>query len=258
MDSQMKTGTGPAISVIMPAYQAARYLAKAVGSVKAQDCEQAWELIIVDDCSTDKTAQIAKRLAASDARIRYLRQEENKGVAAARNRGIQAARGRYVAFLDADDWWDADKLKLQMECIGRTDAVLCCTGRELVRPDGTGTGHIIPVPQKITYKMMMRTNIIPCSSAIVRTDVAREFGFVHDECHEDYILWLRILKKYKVAVGVDVPALKYRLSGGGKSRNKLKSARMQYGSYRYLGYGRLQAFYYMVFYTLNGFRKYLG
>ncbi len=247
----------PVISVIMPAYQAQQYIAQAIASVQKQTYEEPWELLVIDDCSTDGTMQVVRQLAA-DPRIRYLRMKKNRGPAAARNLGILKARGTYVAFLDADDWWDADKLKLQMACIQRTDAVLCCTGRELVQPDGTPSGRVIGVPEQITYRMLLHTNVIPCGSVVLRADVAREFGFAGDRYHEDYILWLRILKKYKTASGVDVPALKCRLSEGGKSRNKWKSARMQYGSYRYLGYGRLQAFYYMIFYTFYGLRKYFG
>lgn len=247
----------PVISVIMPAYQAGRYIGQAIDSVRQQTCREPWELLIIDDCSTDDTRRIVESYA-SDPRIRYIRQTHNQGAAAARNRGIQLARGTYAAFLDADDWWDSDKLRLQMKCIARTKAVLCCTGRELMNPDGTPKGRIIPVPKQITYPMLLRTNVIPCGSVVLRTEIAREFGFEHDECHEDYILWLRILKKYKTAAGVNVPALKCRLSAGGKSRNKLKSARMQYGSYRYLGYGRIRSFYYMIFYTLYGFCKYLA
>ena len=101
-------------------------------------------------------------------------------------------------------------------------------------------------------------DVIPCGSVVLRKEIAQEFGFVCDRFHEDYILWLRVLKKYKTAAGINVPALKCRLSEGGKSRNKWKSAQMQYGSYRYLGYGRLQAFYYMIFYTLHGCCKYWG
>ena len=247
----------PVISVIMPAYQAGRYIGQAIESVLGQTCKETWELLVIDDCSTDDTSKIVYRYA-KDPRIRYLRRKRNQGVAAARNLGICRARGKYVAFLDADDWWDADKLKLQMECIRRTGAVLCCTGRELMQPDGTPAGRVSGVPERITYPMLMRTNVIPCGSAVLLADVAREFGFVCDRYHEDYILWLRILRKYRTAAGVNVPALKCRLSEGGKSRNKWKSAWMQYGSYRYLGYGRLQAFYYMIFYTLNGIRKYFG
>ena len=247
----------PIISVIMPAYQAADYINQAISSVLNQTCKETWELLIIDDGSTDQTAEIV-RMYAKDPRIRYLRRKKNKGVAAARNLGIKKARGAYVAFLDADDWWDADKLKMQMECIRRTHTVLCCTGRELMQPDGNPSGKCIGVPKKITYEMLLRTNVIPCGSVVLRKEVAQEFGFVCDKYHEDYILWLRILKKYKSAAGVDVPALKCRLSAGGKSRNKWKSAQMQYGSYRYLGYGRLRAFYYMIFYTLHGCCKYWG
>ncbi len=247
----------PIISIIMPAYQAGRYIAQAIKSVQAQNCKEPWELLIIDDASTDNTAEIVRKYT-SDPRIRYLRQPGNQGVAAARNRGLMEAQGAYAAFLDADDWWDADKLRLQMACIKRTRTVLCYTGRELMRPDGTSSGRCIPVPERTTYEELLRTNVIPCASVVIRIEAAREFGFVHDEYHEDYILWLKVLRKYKTAAGVNVPALKSRLSARGKSRNKLKSARMQYGSYRYLGYGPLQAFYYMIFYTLNGLRKYLS
>ena len=236
----------PVISVIMPAYQAAPYIRQAVDSVLRQTCTETWELLMIDDGSSDQTPEIAGDYA-KDPRIRYIRRKKNRGVAAARNLGIQKARGEYVAFLDADDWWDADKLKLQMACMAQTGAVLCCTGRELMHKDGKPSGKSIGVPEKITYKMLLRTNVIPCGSVVLRKDVAQEFGFVCDKYHEDYILWLRILKKYHSAAGVNVPALKCRLSEGGKSRNKWKSARMQYGSYRYLGYGRLRALYYMIF-----------
>ena len=79
----------------------------------------------------------------------------------------------------------------------------------------------------------------------------------HDELHEDYILWLKVLNKYGDAVGVNEPLVKCRMSEGGKSRNKIKSARMQYGVYRYIGFGRVKSFYYMIFYTLHGIFKYI-
>jgi teichuronic acid biosynthesis glycosyltransferase TuaG len=257
METMKKESKQPVISVIMPAYQAKQYIGQAIASVQNQTCEQAWELLVIDDCSTDGTME-AVRAYAADPRIHYVRQRKNRGVAAARNLGIRLARGVYVAFLDADDWWEEDKLRLQMERMARTEAVLVCTGRELMHPDGTPQGRVIGVPERITYEMLLRTNVIPCGSVLLRTDVAREFWFTCDKYHEDYILWLRILKKYGAAAGVDVPALKCRLSAKGKSRNKWKSAIMQYGSYRYLGYGRIQAFYYMVFYTLHGVWKYFG
>lgn len=248
----------PVISVIIPAYQAEQYLKQAAESVFMQTCKEPVELLIIDDCSTDLTRQVAEEIQEIYSHVRYLHQESRQGVAAARNRGLEEARGKYVAFLDADDWWTKDKLKLQMACIARTKAVLCYTGRELVNPDGSPTGRVIHAPKRVTYRELLRTNVIPCSSVVMRTDIAREFQFLHDEYHEDYLLWLRALRKYGAAYGIDVPALKCRLSEGGKSRNKRKSAAMQYGSYRCLGYGRLRSLYYMIFYTLNGFRKYMS
>ena len=113
----------PVISVIMPAYQAGKYIGQAIESVQRQNCREKWELIIIDDCSLDDTAQAVRRYQA-DPRIRYVRKKRNEGVAAARNLGIRMARGKYVAFLDADDWWDADKLILQMKCMALTGALL--------------------------------------------------------------------------------------------------------------------------------------
>lgn len=246
------------LSVILPVYNGAAYLPQAVSSVQRQTYGGSWELWIIDDASRDETPQVAASLAGQDARIHYHRQPRNQGVAAARNQGLELAAGRYVAFLDADDWWEEDKLRLQLQLLARTGAVLCCTGRELMQPDGQPTGRVISVPERITYRMLMRTNLIPCGSVVAKTEVIRRYGFVHDECHEDYILWLRILRACGPAVGINRPMLKCRLSTGGKSRNKLKSARMHYGSYRYLGYGRISALYYTMFYAIHGVLKYYG
>lgn len=178
------------------------------------------------------------------------------GVAESRNNGIRKANGEYIAFLDADDWWENEKIEKQLQALEASKAVLCATARELVRADGKTLDRIIEIPECIQYQALLKTNCIPCSSVILKTEVAREFYMCHDELHEDYIMWLKILKKYGNAIGVNEPLVKCRMSEGGKSRNKLKSARMQYGVYRYIGFNRMKAFYYMIYYTINGIRKY--
>ncbi len=242
------------ISVIMPAYNAEKYIVNAIESVLSQDVSL--ELLIIDDCSTDHTAEIAERYA-DGKKIILLRNETNCGVAESRNRGIRRALGKYVAFLDADDWWEQGKLKAQYRLLEETNQVLCCTGRELMNPDGTSRGKVIEVPAEITYSMLLKTNSIPCSSVVMRTEAAREFYMCHDELHEDYILWLRVLEKYGAACGLNEPLLKSRMSQGGKSRNKLKSAKMQFGVYRYMGFGALQSCYYFLMYMFHGVRKYM-
>lgn len=247
------------VSVIIPAYNAEKYLANAVHSALEQEQLplDALEVIVIDDCSTDGTQAVMQQFA-QDPAVRCVRNEHNLGVAETRNRGIRMARGSYVAFLDADDWWEPDKLHAQLQLLEQTGAVLCCSGRQLHEPDGTPTGRTIGVPERVTYRQLLHTNTIPCGSVVLRTDVAREFYMSHAELHEDYILWLQVLKKYNEAVGINEPYLHCRLSEGGKSRNKLRSAGMQYGVYRYMGIGRLKSLYYLMSYAVNGVKKYYG
>ncbi|MGN0482399.1 MAG: glycosyltransferase family 2 protein [Lachnospiraceae bacterium] len=251
------------VSVIMPAYNAQKFIRQAITSVCHQSGKIGRELLIIDDGSTDQTeAQVLAAKAeeeTEECQIIYIKQEKNSGVAEARNVGIRRARGAYVAFLDADDWWSEEKLEVQMKYAKKhPDSVLICTGRELMNEDGSPQYKEIPVPERITYSMLLETNYIPCSSVLLKTEVAREFYMCHDELHEDYILWLSVLKKYKTAVGIDKPLLKSRLSKDGKSRNKFKSVKMQYGVYRYIGLGRVRSLRYLVHYALNGVQKYRG
>lgn len=247
------------ISVIIPAYNASKYIATAVHSALAQEniAEGDLEVIVINDCSPDDTDAAMKAFADNPAVI-YVKNEQNLGVADTRNRGIDLARGRYVAFLDADDWWEPDKLKAQIEKLEQTKAPICCSGRALHKPDGTPTGRTIGVPETISYEDLLHTNTIPCGSVVMPTHIAREFYMSHDQLHEDYILWLQVTKAYGAAVGINRPYLHCRLSEGGKSRNKLKSAKMQYGVYRYLGFGRLKSMYYLFSYAVNGVKKYYG
>lgn len=241
------------VSVVMPAYNAEKYIANAIESVLSQDVPL--ELLIIDDCSTDHTAEIAGRYADGD-KVILLSNDRNLGVAESRNIGIRCATGKYIAFLDADDWWSEGKLKAQCLKLAETDSVLCCTARELMNLDGSAMGKVIGVAEEITYPMLLRTNSIPCSSVVMETQVAREFYMSHDELHEDYILWLQVLRKYGPVCGINEPMLKSRMSKGGKSRNKLKSAKMQFGVYRYMGFGILKSCCYFVQYAVNGVKKY--
>ena len=140
----------------------------------------------------------------------------------------------------------------------RTGCVLSCTARELMTPQGELTGRIIPVKEEITYRDLLHHNSINCSSVVLKTEVAKNYPMEHDDSHEDYITWLKILQKYKKACGIREPLLKYTLSNQGKSGNKLQSARMTFMVYRYLGFGILKSCYYFASYALHGVWKYYG
>ena len=240
------------VSVVMPAYNCEKYIAKAIDSVLEQKVNL--ELIIINDCSKDNVDDVVNKYI-DDPRVKYMHNKENLGVARSRNKGVYMAEGRYIAFLDSDDWWTSDKLEKQLKLMDETDAVMSSTARELMTASGESTGRIIEVPKKVGYKKLLYGNIINCSSVMIKRSVMKKYDMKCDDAHEDYITWLSILRDYGDAVLINEPLLKYRLSEAGKSRNKFKSARMHYKSLRYMGFGRIKALYYFVAYGFNGVRK---
>lgn len=245
----------PMISVVMPAYNCSKTISRAVESVREQTVE--WELLIVEDRSEDNTLEVLEAFR-EDKRIRILINPSNMGVAKSRNRGVKEAKGKYIAFLDADDWWREDKLDRQLKVIEQIGCVLCCTARELVNRDGRSTGKVIGVDNRITYKKLLYGNQINCSSVLVRRDVMLLHPMIHEDSHEDYIAWLSILKGQGYAVGINEPMLKYRMDVNSKSGNKGKSAMMHYKALRYVGIGRCRALIYFCSYAIKGIIKYMG
>ena len=242
------------ISVIIPAYNCPETLKAAVDSALMQDvCK---EIIIIDDCSPLDLEPVLSAYRKNPL-VKIVRNDTNMGVANSRNRGVKMAAGKYVAFLDADDIWRKGKLSKQLELMKACGAVICSTAREMMREDGTLTGKVIHVPELITYRMLLKGNDINCSSVLIKKDVALEFPMESDDAHEDYIDWLRILKKYEYAVAIDEPLLLYRMVKNSKSGSKLKSARMTFMVYRRMGFGIIRSVYYFVGYAVNGLSKYL-
>lgn len=242
------------VSVIMPAYNCKDYIAEAIRSVLIQKVPL--ELIIIDDHSNDGTEELVQSFS-QDGRVICVRNERNLGVASSRNKGVELARGKYVAFLDADDYWMEDKLEKQTALMEKKQAVLSSTGRELMDKDGNLSGKTIGIKEEISYKELLKGNILNTSGVMVLTDVAKRYPMEQEQLHEDYIMWLSILKDYNVAYGINEPLLKYRVMKGTKSGNKLKSAQMTFGVYRYMGLSFFQSCYYFCFYAVRGVMKYI-
>lgn len=241
------------VSVVMPVLNGAATIGRALDSVLVQDVP--FEIIIVDDGSSDGLeAVLAPYLAMPQ--IRFIKNSRRLGASESRNKGVRAARGRYIAFLDCDDWWEKGKLARQLKLMKNTGCVLCATGRRLVTEDGRQTERLIGVQPQLTYKDLLFQNPVNCSSVVLLRSVALEFPMGHDECHEDYIMWLQILRKYKKACAINEPLLNYRLSSKGKSGNKLHSAVMTYRVYRHMGFSTLKSLICFAGYAFNGVRKY--
>lgn len=243
----------PIVSVIIPAYNCSQYIEKTIESVLQQNVPL--EIILIDDCSKDNLVKVLEKYRKLDNFI-YLRNEKNLGVAKSRNRGVQVAKGEYIAYLDADDWWVKDKLEKQLNIIKSGKYALCYTGRELVNSDGSKKGKVIQAKELVDYGSLLYHNCISCSSVMLSTNIAREIPMSNDEFHEDYINWLRILKKYGQAYGINEPLLMYRQSETGKSRNRLKSAKMTYGVYRMMDKGRINSLGLLLSHLLHGILKY--
>lgn len=242
----------PLVSVIIPAHSCRKTLKRAVDSVLIQEVDL--EVLVLNDCSPQPLDDIMA-CYQDDARVRYLKNEKNLGASGTRNRGVALAEGQYVAFLDADDCWMPGKLARQMKLLEETGCVLCCTARAIMDEAGNLTGRIIPVQERITYKDLLKENCISCSSVVFPTAVAREFPMEHEDAHEDYILWLRVLGKYGDACGINEPFLHYMKSTTGKSGSKLHSARMTFRVYRYMEFGWLKSIACFVSYAVHGVKK---
>lgn len=243
----------PLVTVIIPAYNCAHTIGVSIDSVLKQKVSM--EILVINDGSPDDLDAVMEKYSEVPE-LRYLKNEQNVGVAETRNRAIRMARGKYIAFLDADDYWMEGKLEKQLKAIEESGAVMCATARELMTPEGVCTGRILPVKEKITYEVLLKHNSISCSSVLIRADVAQEFPMKHEDSHEDYIMWLEVLRKYHYACGINEPLLKYRLGATGKSGNKLKSAWMTFTVYRYMGFGLVKSLRCFCSYMFNGVKKY--
>jgi len=248
--------SAPRISIIIPAYNSGKYIEDTLTSVCSQTFSD-WECIVTDDGSSDGTRDTVRTFAEKDVRIRLICHEKNGGVAAARNTSIAAASGEYIAFLDADDIWEPEKLARTLTA-AEGGAPIVYTGARFIADDGTPTERTVSVPERLSYKDMFAGNNIVTSSAMVRRDALPEAPFVRDDLHEDLILWASLLKEGGDAIGINAPLVRYRLADGSKSRGKLKSAATTWKTYRYLGksfFGCIGAF---VRYALHGIKRYFG
>ena len=242
------------VTVIIPAYNCANYISQAIESALIQNVSM--EILVIDDGSKDNLEQVMDAYRKYPE-IYYIKNRKNMGVSKVRNAGVRYAHGEYIAFLDADDLWEEGKLQKQLALLQRTNGVISSTARELMNPDGTLTGYVIPVKKELSFEDLCRQNQINCSSVLIKREVALEFQMFCDDCHEDYLTWMNILKKYGTCYAINEPLLKYRVSNTGKSGGKWHSAKMTFRTYRYMGFGILRSAYYFAHYAFNGIRKYL-
>lgn len=243
------------ISIIMAAYNAEKTIEQAISSVLNQTYPN-FELLVVNDCSKDGTARLVENIAAKDSRVRLISNEKNSGVSFTRKHGLEEAKGAWIAILDSDDAWAPEKLEKQIDLQNRTNADLLFTGSAFMDADGKPIDWYLVAPAEVGYRQLLKQNVLSNSSALVRKELYAKYYAVGDGMHEDFAIWLSILKEGRKAYGVDEPLLIYRIAKLSKSGNKVKAAKMNWNTYRYVGLNPLVAFYYECWYVVKGLLKY--
>lgn len=218
------------VSIITPSYNSKAFIRATIDSVKAQSFQN-WEMIIVDDCSSDNSVEVIQSFADQDPRIKLIQLTENSGAAVARNKGIEAAKGRYIAFLDSDDAWSPDKLEKQLAFMQANDYPFTFAAYDKVDEAGKVFGHV-GVPDKVTYSDLLKSCSIGCLTAMYDTEF---FGKVYMPLirkRQDLGLWLELLKKTKYAYGLNETLGLYKVRPDSISANKKSAALFTWRLYR--------------------------
>ncbi|MDR0408149.1 MAG: glycosyltransferase [Campylobacteraceae bacterium] len=242
------------VSIITPSHNSSKFIAQTIESVLAQTYER-WEMLIVDDMSSDNSIDIIKKYLQTDKRIRLIKLQNNVGPALARNKAIEIANGKYIAFLDSDDTWLPNKLQVQIQFMRDNNLLFSYSAYNIIDENNNHlkTFH---VKNFVSYKELLKTNIIGCLTAIYDAEKLGKI-FMINTGHEDYVLWLDILKKIGYAKGINEPLACYRIVKKSVSSNKLKVVMYQWNIYRKIEkLSFFKSIYYILFYAYNGIKKY--
>ncbi|CAE6880862.1 glycosyltransferase family 2 protein [Vibrio alginolyticus] len=210
------------VSIVMPTYNVSEFLEETVNSVINQSYSN-WELIVVDDCSNDDTPELIKKLAEVDSRIRYYLSSKNQGAGITRNKALSLATGQYIAFLDSDDLWYADKLSQQLSFMAEHNAPICHTSYEYIDEKGACFSGRVQASHSVDLLSNLKNTEIGTSTAIIdRAIVVEPIAFKPLRARQDLRLWIDLLGNGHKSFGLNRVLVKYRVRGGSVSSNKLK------------------------------------
>jgi teichuronic acid biosynthesis glycosyltransferase TuaG len=227
----------PLVSIITPVFNASRFLPSVITSVRNQHGTQNYEHILIDDCSTDDSWSVLNLYAEGDQRIKIIHLDFNSGPIEARNKGISVAKGKYLAFLDADDFWLPNKLQVQTSFMEETGAVLSFTDYRFISEDGELIGRRLCGPNRVgVLKHCMSRSGLGCLTIMINRDRAKYFSFVKVDSiadrSEDFLSWLNIIRKHGYALRVPQDLARYRVVSGSRSSKAIYKALSIWHIYR--------------------------
>lgn len=211
----------PLVSVIMPIYNSEKFLEPAIKSVIAQTYSN-WELWLIDDCSNDNSVAIIKQFVNIEPRIKEVYLKQNSGSAISRNIAIERSNGKYIAFLDADDIWEKEKLFIQIRFMEENNYVFTYSFYDIINKTADQTKKIITAPLQLNYSNLLKNNTIGCLTAVYNTEVLGKLQMPNIRKRQDYGLWLDILQTGITAYCIPTVLAHYRIETGSLSQNKIK------------------------------------
>lgn len=245
------------VSVIMPVYNAEKYLVDTLKSIFTQDYTDI-EIVLVDDCSKDRSAEIIIELQKSHPEIVYFCQEKNMGAGAARNKALELAKGQYVAFLDSDDIWMPDKISRQVELMKVKHSPFSYTAIEMMDEAGKTIKGKRKLKETCTYQYLLHNTIIATSSVVIDRSVLGDFRMPLRRGGQDYATWLALLRNGTVAQGINESLVRYRVASGSLSSNKFKSIKQVWEiQTQDEKIGKVSAAFHVMCFGFNALKKYL-
>jgi glycosyltransferase involved in cell wall biosynthesis len=245
------------VSIIVPCYNSAEYIAQTIESVLAQTYQD-WEMIVIDDCSVDDSVKIVSSYQKKDDRINLYRTKACSGSPMEpRNMGIAKASGQYIAFLDSDDVWLPNKMENQIKLFNEKNIGLVYSNYEKISETGIRNLRIIKAPSTVTYRELLKSNCIGCLTAVYDSSRIGKVYFENFH-HEDYVLWLTILRTGCIAKNTNTVEALYRVKNKSMSANKFIVLGWQWNIYRnFLKLSLFQSIFYFCFYVIKAISKYL-
>ena len=219
------------VSIITPVYNAQDFIQETVDSVREQMYLN-WELLLIEDHSTDQSLEIIRKFEVEDQRIKVIQTPQNSGAAVARNLGLTNAKGRYIAFIDSDDLWEPNKLADQLEFMKQNDYGFTFTAMNLIDEESKLINKFRTVVSKIDYEFLLKNTLIGCSTVIIDKEIIGDFEMPLMRSRQDTATWLKILKQGHHAYGLGKALTRYRVSNNSLSSNKIKMAKQNWYMYR--------------------------
>ena len=219
------------VSIITPTFNSEKFIAETIQSVQSQTYEN-WEMIIVDDCSSDETFLIISNFSKNDNRIKIHQLKNNFGAGVARNEGVNLATGRFISFLDSDDLWKPSKLKKQVEFLISNNLPFTFSFYERINEDGKQLNKIVGCPKKLHYFQLFFCNFIGNLTGIYDVSYFGKINISSIRKRQDWIMWLSILKKTKIALPIPESLAYYRVRVNSISASKYDLIKHNFSVYR--------------------------